>query len=322
MTTRKSFLKQSALSLLGLSLLSSTKAASVEQARRGAVTKSTFGTDATTIRSISYNIFNGCIGYKGINGRDLPPGEQSALIRSARDLGQIPARIMQELALYQPNIINFSEGPDEKTVAEMAKMLGMAYAFFPGGKNGSGKFPGAILTNFEMLSAETRPFADKNRDVEELFTRHWGKAKIRLPNGQSIVVHSAHLWPFAKAENDTRIRLDEIAAMQAAIARDAREVDSILLQGDLNHRPDTEEYERLNSGSLVDAFKAGGQGDGFTANAIKPAKRIDYIYCAGKLADQIIACRSLYEGGFRMNNDDPNGFALSDHLPVLADFGI
>ncbi|MEC3880526.1 endonuclease/exonuclease/phosphatase family protein [Parapedobacter sp. 10938] len=323
MTTRKTFLKQSALSLLGLSLLSSTKAAWAEQAFGSAAANGSFSTDIKTIRSISYNIFNGCIGYKGINGRNLPPGEQSTLIKAARDLGQIPARIMQELALYRPDIINFSEGPDEKTVAEMAEMLDMSYAFFPGGKDGSGKFPGAILTNFEILSAETRPFADKNGDLEELFTRHWGKAKLRLPNGKSIVVHSAHLWPFAKEENDTRIRLDEIAAMQAAIAQDAAgDADSILLQGDLNHRPDTEEYKRLNSGSLVDTFTAAGQGDGFTANAIKPAKRIDYIYCTGTFARHIKACRSLYEGNFRMNNEDPNGFALSDHLPVLADFGL
>ncbi|MGV3762475.1 endonuclease/exonuclease/phosphatase family protein [Parapedobacter sp.] len=322
MTTRKTFLKQSALSLLGLSLLSSTKAAFAEQARHGALAKNPFGTDTKIIRSISYNVFNGCIGYKGINGRGLPPGDQSTLIKAARDLDQVPMRIMHELALYRPDIINFSEGPDEETVAEMAKILGMAYAFFPGGKNGSGNYPGAILTNFEILSSETRPFADKRHDLEELFTRHWGKAKLRLPNGKSIVVHSAHLWPFAKEENDTRIRLDEIAAMLAAVAHDAGDVDSILLQGDLNHRPDTEEYRRLNSGSLVDAFTAAGQGDGFTANAIKPAKRIDYIYCAGRLAHQIIACRPLYEGSFRMNNDDPNGFALSDHLPVLADFGL
>ncbi len=323
LTTRKSFLRQSALSFLGLSLLSSTKAAWAEQALGSAVANGTPGTDAKTIRSVSYNIFNGCIGYKGINGRNLPPGEQSTLIKAARDLGQVPTRIMHELALYRPNIINFSEGPDEKTVAKMAKILDMSYAFFPGGKDGSGKFPGAILTNFEILSAETRPFADKNGNLEELFTRHWGKAKLRLPNGKSIVVHSAHLWPFAKEENDTRIRLDEIAAIQAAIAHDAAgDADSVLLQGDLNHRPDTEEYKRLNSGSLVDTFTAVGKGDGFTANAIKPAKRIDYIYCAGELANQIIACRPLYEGSFRMNNDDPNGFALSDHLPVLADFGL
>ncbi|WP_353196667.1 endonuclease/exonuclease/phosphatase family protein [Parapedobacter defluvii] len=321
-TTRKLFLKQSALSILGLSLLPSVKATqSAEQIRRNTVPKHISGSDAKTIRSISYNVFNGCIGYKGINGRDLPPGEQSTLIKMARDLGQIPIRIMQELALYRPNIINFSEAPDEKTIAEMAKILEMNYAFFPGGKQGNGKFPGAILTNFEILNSTTRPFADKNGDLEELFTRHWGKAKLRLPNGRSIIVHSAHLWPFAKEENDTHVRLNEISAILAAIAQDlTSDADSILLQGDLNHAPDTSEYERLNSGRLVDVFKAAGQGNGYTTNAIKPAKRIDYIYCTGTLSGQIKECRPLYEGSFRMNNEDPNGFALSDHIPVLADF--
>lgn len=317
LTTRKVFLKQSALSFLGLTVLPSWKAAHYTHR----VQKDVIPPDAKTIRSIAYNVFNGCIGYKGINGRDLPPGEQSALVQTARDLGQIPIRIMQELALYRPNIINFSESPGAETIAEMAKILGMNYAFFPGGKDGKGKFPGAILTDFEILSSETRPFANKDHDLEELFTRHWGKAKLRLPNGRSIIVHSAHLWPFAKEENDTRIRLEEISAMQAAIERDsADDADAILLQGDLNHTPDTPEYEQLNSGRLVDVFKAGGRGDGYTTNAIKPSKRIDYIYCTGTFSRQIKECRPLYEGSFRMNNEDPNGFALSDHIPVLADF--
>jgi len=317
LTTRKLFLKQSALSLLGLSLLPSWKATPY----MGPGQKDVIRSNAKTIRSISYNVFNGCIGYKGINGHDLPPGEQSTLVKTARDLGQIPIRIMQELALYRPNIINFSESPGEETIAEMAKILGMNYAFFPGGKSGKGKFPGAILTDFEILSSETRPFANKNGDPEELFTRHWGKAKLRLPNGKSIVVHSAHLWPFAKEENDTRIRLEEISAILAAVEHDsAGDADSILLQGDLNHAPNTPEYERLNSGRLIDVFKAGGQGDGYTTNAIKPSKRIDYIYCMGSLSEKIKECRPLYEGAFRMNNEDPNGFALSDHIPVLADF--
>jgi len=318
-TTRKTFLKQSALSLLGLTILPVLKGRT--NPLPGSIGSLQIQRSPETIRSIAYNVFNGCIGYKGINGRDLPPGEQSNLVRNARELGQIPVRIMQELALYQPNIISFSESAGEETVANMAKQLGMRYAFFPGGKDRKGKFPGAILTDFEIVRAETRPFATPDGDREELFTRHWGKAELRTPGGKSIVVHSAHLWPFAKEKNDTQIRLDEISALLDSVAHDtAHGADAILLQGDLNHAPDTPEYRHMNSGNLVDAFKAAGIGDGNTANAIKPAKRIDYIYCGGTLAKQLIMCRTLYEGCFRMNNDDPNGFALSDHLPVLADF--
>src|SRR5690606_10307776 len=166
-----------------------------------------------------------------------------------------------------------------------------------------------------------RPLANPEGNLEAALTRHWGKAKLRLPNGKSVIGHSAHLWPFGKEENDTRIRLSETGALQAAIDHEsAGDVDSILLQGPLNHAPDTLEYKRLNGGRLVDVFTVGGRGDGYTANAVKPAKRIDYIYCAGSFAKRIKDCRTLYEGSFRMNNEDPNGFALSDHLPVLADF--
>lgn len=320
--TRKTFLKQSSLSLLGLSLL--PLGVSSLNVNDGQVGYSGRNSNEKRLRSIAYNVFNGCIGYKGINGRELPPGEDSVLVKTARDMGQIPKRIMLELALYQPNIINFSESPNEKVVTEMAKMLNLNYAFFPGAKNGEGHFPGSILTSYEIISAETRPFVNKSRnDPQELFTRHWGKAKLRLPDGKTIVVHSAHLWPFKKEENDTRIRLNEIKELVAAIKYDlANTSDSVLLQGDLNHTPDTEEYKSLNNAGLIDTFVAAGSGDGYTTNSIKPSKRIDFIYAIGALSRQIKHCMSLFEGSFRMNNEDPKGFALSDHLPVLADFAL
>jgi endonuclease/exonuclease/phosphatase family metal-dependent hydrolase len=314
--TRKTFLKHSSLSLLGLSLLP-FGASSLDFTKDAAVDieKNEHGNDEKRMRSIAYNIFNGCIGYKGINGKALPP-ENSDLVKTARDMGQISQRIMLELALYKPNIINFSEGPSEEVVAKMAKMLDLNYAYFPGG------FPGAILTTYEIISSENRPFQNKsNNNPKELFTRHWGKAKLRLPNGKPIVVHSAHLWPFKKEENDTQIRLKEIKELVASIKYDlTNNSDSVLLQGDLNHTPDTQEYKNLNNAGLIDTFTAAGSGDGYTTNSIKPSKRIDFIYAIGALSKQIKECMPLFQGNFRMNNEDPKGFALSDHIPVLADF--
>ncbi|MFT3948514.1 MAG: hypothetical protein QM763_16235 [Agriterribacter sp.] len=315
--TRKAFLKQSSLSLLGLSLLP-LGASPLDFNNNAArdIRKYDHDNDEKRLRSVTYNIFNGCIGYKGINGRELPPGENSDLVKTARDTGQVAQRIMLELALYKPNIINFSEGPSEEVVAKMAKMLDLNYAYFPGG------FPGAILTTYEIMSSENRPFQNKSRNnPKELFTRHWGKAKLRLPNGKPLTVHSAHLWPFRKEENDTQIRLKEIKELTASIKYDlANNSDSVLLQGDLNHTPDTLEYKSLNSAGLVDAFVAAGSGDGYTSSSIKPSKRIDFIYAIGALSKQIKDCMPLFQGSFRMNNEDPKGFALSDHIPVLADF--
>ncbi|MBX3240442.1 MAG: hypothetical protein KIT80_01650 [Chitinophagaceae bacterium] len=314
--TRKAFLKQSSLSLLGLSLLPFDMSSHAGSNQPGWVKKENDDNDEKRLRSITYNVFNGCIGYKGINGSALPPGENSELVKTARDMGQIPQRMMLELALYQPDIINFSEGPDEKVVAQMAKMLDLNYAYFPGG------FPGAVLTRYEIISAENRPFLNKERNnPKELFTRHWGRAKLRLPDGKAITVHSAHLWPFRKEENDTRLRLAEIKEMTASIQYDlANGSDSVLLQGDLNHTPDMPEYNSLQQAGLVDTFIKNVSGDGYTFDSIKPTRRIDYIYAAGTLSKQIKQHMSLFEGSFRLNNEDPKGFALSDHLPVLVDF--
>lgn len=321
--SRKSFLKQSSLSLLGLGLLPfGASSLSVRDSKSWYSPGHNDDNEEKMIRSISYNVFNGCIGYKGINGRELPPGDDSILVKTARDMGQIPKRIMLELALYQPNIINFSESPNEQVVAEMAKMLNLNYAFFPGAKNGEGHFPGSILTTYEVVTAETRPFINKHRnDPRELFTRHWGKATLRLPNGKMITVHSAHLWPFKKEANDTRIRLNEIKELVAAINDDlANNSESVLLQGDLNHSPDMEEYQSLRNAGLVDTFLVAGSGEGYTIDSIKPSKRIDFIYAKGALAGRVKRYKSLFEGSFRMNNEDPKSFALSDHLPVLVDF--
>ena len=233
--TRKTFLKQSSLSLFGLSLLPFNASSLTFDDQVICSKKDNEGSNEKRLRSITYNVFNGCIGYKGINGHELPPGENSDLVKTARDMGQIPQRIMLELALYKPNIVNFSEGPAEDVVAKMAKMLDLNYAFFPGG------FPGAILTTYEIIGSENRPFQNKTRNnPKELFTRHWGKAKLRLPDGKIITIHSAHLWPFKKEENDTRVRLAEIEELIASIKYDlGNNSDAVLLQGDLNHTPDT-----------------------------------------------------------------------------------
>ena len=316
--SRKSFLKQSLFTALGLGLSGSSFANGVVNL----VAPNAETEDENKLRSISYNVFNGCIGYKGINSHALPEGDISDLIKAARHLKQIPQRIMLELALYQPNIINFSEGPSEKVLAEMANMIGYNYAFFPGGLDGKGKFPGGVLTNYEIVSSENRPFVNKEKNnLKELFTRHWGKATLRTPNGKTIVVHSAHLWPFKKSEEDTQIRMEEIKHLHLAINEDLKQKNtSVLLQGDLNHVPNTPENKALLSGKLVDTFVQAGVGEGNTANSIKHNRRIDYILAGGQIAQHIKSCRSLYEGNFMMHTADKMGFALSDHLPVMADF--
>jgi exonuclease III len=63
-----------------------------------------------------------------------------------------------------------------------------------------------------------------------------------------------------------------------------------------------------------------GTGQPLTVSSDRLRARIDYIWAHGPIAQRLTESRVLYEGAFRTNPDDPEPFALSDHLPVLATF--
>jgi endonuclease/exonuclease/phosphatase family metal-dependent hydrolase len=314
---RSTFLKQSGIALMGL----------------GTLTNCASGTNVSPdndeeedyynllFRTIEYNIFNGAIGYKGFNDtKPFPRDKKYDLVREARKLNQIPRRITMQLELYKPDIVSFCESAKEDTIKEMADWIDMDYAYFPS-SNYKGSYPGTILTHFKIISSENRPFVG-NTDNKDLFTRHWGKAIIELPKGKRVSVHSAHTWPFTSG-GGKGIRLAEIDALLKSINYDlSNNVSSVILQGDMNLRPDTEGHKKLIKGGMVDAYTKVVKGKQYTATSLKPNSRIDYIFVKGDLADQLAKYRSLYEGAFRINKDDPKSFALSDHIPSLVDFKV
>lgn len=259
-----------------------------------------------SLRVIAYNVYN-CTGWP----------KNRALGKKATAAGQMPERFAHELALYEPDIIAFSESPSEAVAAEIAKHLKMNFVRFPSG----GNWPGTLLSRFEIVDAKNVPLKEGERP-KELFTRHWGSATVKLPGGQSLLVHSAHLHPAPEPE----IRLKEIRAMLEAMQPDLAAGRSMLLIGDLNHRPTPPEYPLWTAAGWVDTFTKVGHGDGLTfqseADDLKLNKRIDYILAAGPIANQVVESRPLYEGAFRVNIADPESFALSDHVPQLAVFAL
>lgn len=223
----------------------------------------------------------------------------------------MPKRLADELALYEPDIINFSESPEESVVKEIAERLGMTYVYFASGLN----WPGAMLTRFEIVGAKNCPVVGGERPVD-LFTRHRGMAEVRLPSGQTIIVHSAHLRPGAEPQ----IRQREISLMLRSMKADLEAGKSMLLIGDLNHSPEQPEYEMWKKVGWVDTFAEVGKGSGATIKADLPKWRIDYVWAAGPIAKHVVESRPLYQGAFRLNIADQQSFALSDHLPQLAVF--
>lgn len=232
------------------------------------------------------------------------------------DKSQMPKLMAEELTKYSPDIINFSESPDESVVRSVADLLNMNYAFLPSG----GNWPGAVLTRFEIVNSENAPLINKPRP-EDLFTRHWGKVVIELPNKELISVHSAHLYPHDNPVS-AEIRQREIAEIIKSMESDLKSDKSILVIGDLNHTPAMPEYNQWMNAGLKDTYAVSGIGDGLTIRADTPSKRIDFILAAGPIAEQIIESKALFEGAFRTNPLDPESYALSDHLPQYAKFKI
>lgn len=254
-----------------------------------------------TLRVIAYNVFK-------LTGWP----QQRRLARQAVANGQMAKRLAMELALHKPDIINFSESPSEELTKEVAKLLGMNHVRFPSG----GSWPGTLLSKYEMVDARNAPV--RGERPKELFTRHWGRATIKLPDGDPLIIHSAHLYPTA----DPKIRLKEIRAMIESMKADLKAGHSMLLIGDLNHNPDTEEYKLWTDAGWIDTFAKVGQGKGLTIKADVPKWRIDYVMATGQIAERVTESRPLFEGAFRLNINDKESFALSDHLPQLAVFNL
>ena len=251
------------------------------------------------LRVIAYNIYK-CTGWP----------DQRQLAQQAVAKGQMAKRLAMELALHEPDIINFSESPSEKLTKEVAELLGMNHIRFPSG----GNWPGTLLSKFEILESQNAPV--KGGRPKDLFTRHWGRATVKLQGDDPLIVHSAHLYPVA----DPTIRLKEIRAMIESMKPDLDSGKSMLLIGDLNHGPDTDEYKLWIDAGWVDTFAKVGKGEGPTFKSDVPQWRIDYVLAAGPIADRVAESRPLFEGAFRLNIADEESFALSDHLPHLAVF--
>ncbi len=251
------------------------------------------------LRVIAYNIYK-CTGWP--DQRHLP---QQAVAK-----GQMAKRLAMELALHEPDIINFSESPSEKLTKEVAELLGMHHVRFSSG----GSWPGTLLSKFEIINSQNAP--TKGERPKDLFTRHWGRATVKLPGDDPLIVHSAHLYPIA----DPTIRLKEIRAMIESMKPDLDSGKSMLLIGDLNHGPDTDEYKLWIDAGWVDTFAKVGKGEGLTFKSDIPEWRIDYVMAAGPIAKRVTESRPLFEGAFRLNINDKESFALSDHVPQLAVF--
>ncbi|MEA3365334.1 MAG: endonuclease/exonuclease/phosphatase family protein [Candidatus Hydrogenedentes bacterium] len=259
-------------------------------------------------RTISYNV----LGFRGY------PNLRRTRERLTERRERHPELTAKALEAFSPAVVTLQEGPPEEQVARFAKALGMHYAYFPGGWGGDkaypGGFPGAVVTRFKVEESENRPSAGEPHD-ETLFTRHLGRAKLATPVGPLHVI-SAHFHA-----SDHEVRMREARAIIELITQ-LHESAPVLLQGDLNHTPEDPEYAVWVEAGLVDVGKAKGIGNTPTFSSTKPGKRIDYIWATAEVAETARQAQVLNKPPFVPEPDDPASYALSDHMPVMAEFGM
>ncbi|MBC7871436.1 MAG: endonuclease/exonuclease/phosphatase family protein [Chitinophagaceae bacterium] len=172
--------------------------------------------------------------------------------------------------------------------------------------DGNSKHGAGIFSRFPILDANS--FIDVQNKVNQ-------RAEIDFNNGR-IVVYNLHLiYPFGN--NFAR----RAAATQDIMSRTQAETLPVILLGDFNMTPQSEDYAQLIA-AFNDAFMEAGSGTGFTyapvyTNIVPrfitvgrnlPLARIDYIF---------------YSDGFSIIDmqviDETAG---SDHHPVFARFGV
>jgi endonuclease/exonuclease/phosphatase family metal-dependent hydrolase len=114
----------------------------------------------------------------------------------------------------------------------------------------------------------------------------------------ALLVLNTHL----DASSDEHYRVQESAHILAMLKRMA--VKRLFVAGgDFNAEPGSATYEQVVSGGLKDAWRECGKGDGFTYPAVKPVKRIDYLFLARDL---------------RCTSAEVIDTRVSDHRPLLV----
>jgi endonuclease/exonuclease/phosphatase (EEP) superfamily protein YafD len=251
-----------------------------------------------TLRTITYNVLQ-CSGFWS---RDAE--ERAARAFSADEAAE---RFASALAPFEADIVTLCESPAPAVSEAIAATLGLRCITFPSPRD----WPGTLMTRLEVGQVAEQP----PRRAKDVFTRHRGIARLRLDDGTELGLHSAHLHP-----NDDEVRAREQRDLLASIREDLEAGRSVLLQGDLNHRPDMPEYEGWAAAGLVDAAAGAGE-EAHSFRADLPMARIDYVWAGGPLATRRVAARTLVEPPFTaLTAEDPATPPLSDHLPVLAEF--
>ena len=249
------------------------------------------------LKVMSYNV----LGFKGFSAQ--------ASDRSMTEK-QIFDTHLEQLDLLQPAVVIFQEAPHQQVIQQLATALDWNYRYFISQTGWSG----SLLTKFQIRGSETYQF----KKHQELFSRFWSRTVLLTNKGEDLVIHAAHLH-----DENTGLRKKELLSLAEFITGDIDEQDNLLLVGDLNHRPELEEYQILAATDLHDLFLSKQNKTdkcGHTFLSTLPMARLDYIWGSKSMARKLTKFEVLSDRPFGDTTESGDYAVLSDHLPVMVQF--
>lgn len=222
------------------------------------------------LRILSYNIRHG----RGMNGKVSLKAVASTIADAQPDLVGL-----QEVDYFNPRSAFIDQA------AKLGSMLGMYHVYEPNVTWGCvARFGNAILSRYPIVSRQNYPLPSKGEQRGLL------RAEIQF-TGQTVLFLNTHLGL------DHQERLWQVAKIQDIVRS---MVGHLLLTGDLNARPDSEEIARmqtvLRTGDLTNVA--------LTFPADYPKYKIDYIF---------------YSNYWTLTETKVYNSQASDHLPLSAD---
>jgi len=203
-----------------------------------------------TLRVMSYNVHVGI----GVDKR----------IDLAR-VAEVINRERPDLVGLQEIDCNVARTNRVDQIAELARLTGMQAAFAPNLEYQGGWYGVAVLSRLPLVATEHRLY----QHLRETERRGYLRAEVEVGRRRPIFV-TTHL-DYQHRDN----RFHETEQLLASVA-DLRA--PVVIAGDFNDEPSGDSY-RLMLTRFTDVWAgAGGQGEGLTYPADKPAKRIDYIF--------------------------------------------
>lgn len=245
--------------------------------------------------------------------------------------------IAAELRRIDPDIAFLQEvwsDEDRDQAADLAAELGFHYARTTNDKGEPQRFGNAILSRWPILSSAMIRLSDEEGNPSH---RSALLAMVEAPAGPQPFVVTHLAWQYGASTLRVK-QLDEVVTFAVGETDDDPEAPPIVIGGDLNATPDSDEIRRLTGLSepyvsgmvFTDCWAAVGDGDGHTwsrdnqhsSDALWPRRRLDYVLVAwprpkplaNPIAANLAGTEAIeYDGG------PTGGIVPSDHYAVVVE---